>query len=331
MVYRIYHKILVLLFLLFWVEGGWTSTLEVTDHLGRKVTIQVPVKRAVVVIAYELIPALDIWDSVVGVSRWAVENCGVIKTWMQRDRTKQKTSVGEATDLHLETLYKLKPDVVITWGYYPKLLNFLEQKGIRVIAINPEGLTDLYETIRLFGKIFGREKRAEEVISEMEKMFQFIRERVRDLPSVKRRKVLYLGGTLTRVYGKIGVISDVIQIIGAKNVAEDLPVRYADVSVERIIQWNPDVIYIWGNAKYDESWIYGNSQWQILKAVKKREVYKLPKWSSWSPKLAPLALLMATKTYPELFKDINFESKVDEFYRRVFGVSFREVRNHESF
>lgn len=329
MVCRIYFKILVILFLLLWVEAGWASTVEIRDHLGRRVPLEVPVKRAVVVIGYELIPALNLWDSVVGVSRWAGENCGAFKIWMQRDRTKQKTSVGEASDLHLETLYKLKPDVIITWGYYPELLNFLEQKGFKVIAINPEGLSDLYGTIRLFGKIFGKEKRAEEVINEMEKMFQFIRERVRDLPLGKRRKVLYLGGTPTRVYGKIGVISDVIQIIGARNVAEGLPVRYADVSVERIIQWNPDVIFIWGHAKYDESWIYGNSQWQILKAVKRREVYKLPKWSSWSPKLAPLALLMATKTYPELFKDINFESKVDEFYRRVFGVSFKEVKRYE--
>lgn len=329
MVCRIYFKILVIFILLLWVEAGWASTVEIKDHLGRRVSLEVPVKRAVVVIGYELIPALDLWDSVVGVSRWARENCGVIKTWMHRDRAKQKTSVGEASDLNLETLYKLKPDVIITWGYYPKLLNFLEQNGFRVIAINPEGLSDLYDTIRLFGKIFGKEKRAEEVISEMERMFQFIREKVRDLPTGKRRKVLYLGGTPTRVYGKIGVISDVIQIIGARNVAEGLPVRYADVSVERIIQWNPDVIFIWGHAKYNESWIYGNSQWQILKAVKRREVYKLPKWSSWSPKLAPLALLMATKTYPELFKDINFESKVDEFYRKVFGVSFKEVKSYE--
>lgn len=77
---------------------------------------------------------------------------------MHRDRAKQKTSVGEASDLNLETLYKLKPDVIITWGYYPKLLNFLEQNGFRVIAINPEGLSDLYDTIRLFGKILEKKR-----------------------------------------------------------------------------------------------------------------------------------------------------------------------------
>lgn len=71
MVCRIYFKILVIFILLLWVEAGWASTVEIKDHLGRRVSLEVPVKRAVVVIGYELIPALDLWDSVVGVSRWA--------------------------------------------------------------------------------------------------------------------------------------------------------------------------------------------------------------------------------------------------------------------
>lgn len=109
----------------------------------------------------------------------------------------------------------------------------------------------------------------------------------------------------------------------------EIPSRNADVSVERIINWNPDIIFIWGSAGYDETWIYNNSQWKFIKAVRERKVYKLPHWSTWSPRLAPIVLYMAIKTYPEVFGDVNFEKMVDEFYQKVFGLSFKEVRKYE--
>jgi iron complex transport system substrate-binding protein len=60
-----------------------TSSLTLTDKLGRTVTIDIPVKRAVVVITYELVPALGIWDQIVGVSRWAEEECDLYRTFVK--------------------------------------------------------------------------------------------------------------------------------------------------------------------------------------------------------------------------------------------------------
>jgi iron complex transport system substrate-binding protein len=330
MVCRTYFKILILIIFIFCLtEGGFAKTLSVTDVLGRKVTVKVPVKRAVIAITPELIPALDIWDQVAGVSDWAEKSCSVYKAFVFSGLKVRKPTVGTGSNLNIEAILKLNPDVVITWSYNTKVIEFLESKGVKVIAIWPESIGELYEVIRLHGKLFGKENQAERVIAEMEKMLNFISERAKQIQTNKRKKVLHLGGKPTTVSGRIGITNDVIKLIGGINVGAEIPSRNADVSVERIINWNPDIIFIWGSAGYDETWIYNNSQWKFIKAVRERKVYKLPHWSTWSPRLAPIVLYMAIKTYPEVFGDVNFEKMVDEFYQKVFGLSFKEVRKYE--
>lgn len=331
MVYRAYIKVLAFLIIFAWVGASHASTLTVTDKLGRKVNVPIPVKRAVVIISYELIPALNIWSQVAGVSRWAEENCDLYKAIVKTNPSYKKPTVGAGSDVNVEAVFKLNPDIVITWTYNPNTIKFLEEKGINVVGIYPDSLSELYEVIRMHGKLFGKEKRAEEVISEMEKIFKLIKDRVSKIPIDKRKKVIHLGGKPTTVSGAVGVTNDVIEIAGGVNPANVVKQRNMDVSVEKIIQWNPDVIFIWGSAGYNESWLYNNSQWRFVKAVKEHKVFKLPRWSTWSPRLAPIALYMAMKIYPEAFRDINFEKIANGFYRKVFGISYYKVRQYEGY
>ncbi|MEJ5226703.1 ABC transporter substrate-binding protein [Thermodesulfovibrio sp.] len=331
MVYRAYIKVLIILITLVMVGIASASTITITDKLGRKVSLNVPVKRAVVVISYELIPALNLWSQVSGVSRWAEENCGLYKAIVTDNKNLRKPLVGTGSDVNVEAVMKLNPDLVITWTYNPDTIKFLEEKGIKVIGIYPESLAELYKDMRMHGKLFGKEKRVEEVIREMEKIFKLISEKVSKIPPQKRKKVIHLGGAPTRVSGALGVTNDIIKIAGGVNPAETFIQRHIDVSLEKIVQWNPDLIFIWGSAGYDESWLYNNSQWRFIKAVQTKQIYKLPKWSTWSPRLAPIALYMAMKIYPEAFRDINFEKVIDDFYKKVFGISYYKVRQYEGF
>ncbi len=332
MVYRTFYKILVILTILFGlIKYGFTSVITVTDKLGRKVSVSVPVKRAIVVITYELIPALNLWDQVVGVSDWAEKNCSLYRAFVFGKLKQIKPTVGTGINVNVEAILKLNPDVVITWSYNTEVINFLEKRGIKVIAIWPESLPELYEVIRLHGKLFGKEKRAEEVIKEMNRMFNLINSKISKIPYDKRKKVLHIGGKPTTVSGRLGVIHDIIELIGGLNVAKEINARNAEVSIEKIIKWNPDIIFIWGSAGYDENWLYNNLQWRFVKAVRERQVYKLPHWSTWSPRLASIALYMAIKAYPEYFKDINFEKEVNNFYKKIFGISYYIVKKYEKY
>ena len=303
------------------------AIISYTDKLGRVINVSAPVKRAVFFQSYELIPALGIWDRVVGIARWAYDNDLIRAT--RPDIERSIPSAGTGTDINIEALLKLKPEIVITWTFQPETVRFMEEKGLKVIAIYPESLIELIDVMRMHGRLFGKEKEMEQAISEMDRIFQRIKQGVAIIPAEKRKKVLWLGSKPTLVACGVGVTEDLFKLIGTNNPAAVIPQRNAEVSIERIIAWNPDVIFIWGNAKYTAGEILNNPQWKFIKAVKNGQIYKAPEWSTWSPRLAPVALWMAMKCYPDLFKDIHLEEITDNFYRKVFGIPYRMVKGFE--
>ena len=301
------------------------QTVTYTDKLGRKVDLAFPVRRAVVLQLYEFLPALNCWDRVAGVGRYAYDNDLLLVA--RPDIRTRFPSVGSGTDLNMEALLRLRPDLVITWTFKPENVQFLQDRGLKVIAVYPDSVPELYDLIRLQGRMFQREAQAKNTITQMEEVFRLVQARSSSLPVERRKKVLWIGGRQNNVAGASGLTDKLLNLIGGRNVAGGIPQRNADVSIETIIGWNPEVIFIWGNAQYSARDILSSPQWQHVKAVRDGKVFKAPEWSTWSPRLAPIALWMAMKTYPERYRDINLISTTDGFYRKVFGMPLGKAAN----
>ena len=285
--------------------------------------IPVPVTRAVIFQTYELIPALAVWDQIVGVGRNAYDSD--LMRAVKPDIAGAVSCAGNGTDVNVEALLRLKPDVVVTWTYQPDAVRFMEARGLRVIGVFPEGLAELYDVMRLHGRLFGKEKRTEMVIAHMEKLISLVQEKVSEIPARTRKTVLWLSGKPTAVAGGIGVASDLVRLIGGMNPASSILQTRVDVSMEQIVAWSPDVIFIWGHAGYTAKSILESSQWGSVKAVRDGQVYKAPRWSNWSPRIAPIVLWMAKKTYPDLFRNIDLERAFGDFYREVYGIPYVQV------
>lgn len=305
------------------VSVVYAETITFKDKLGRKVNIRLPVRRAVFFETYELTAALGVWDRVVGISRYAYANDLMLA--VKPDIARTIPSAGSGFDVNIESLLRFRPELVVTWTFNPESIRFMEEKGLKVIALYPESIAELYEAMRLQGKLFGKEKKVERCIDRMNKMFSFIRERCGKVPPQKRKKIIWLGGKQTTVSGVKGINNDLIGLVGGINPGAALRELSLDVSMERIVAWNPDVIFIWGGAKYSAGDLLGSSQWRHAAAIRKKQVYKAPQWGTWSPRLAVVALWMAMKTYPDEFRDVNFFKTADDFYRAVYGISYRSV------
>jgi iron complex transport system substrate-binding protein len=316
-------------FSVFWVMQ--TAPLDAadityTDKMGRLVTIPVPVKRAVIFQTSELIPVLGIWDNVVGIGKYAYESDLLSAAKPDIEQTIPSASAGSGGDINIEVLLKVNPDLIVTWSYYPEQVKFMQAKGLRVIALYIDSISEMYSVMRLHGKMFERERKVSSSISRMERIFNLIRRRTAMIPSRERKKVLWLYGRPTQVSGSPDLPVAIIRLIGGTNAADTtIGERTADVSMEQIIAWDPDVIFIWGHAKYEAQEILDNSQWRNVKAVKNGKVFKAPKWSTWSPRIAPMALWMAKKTYPDRYDDIDLDQTTDEFMKNVFGVPYAKM------
>jgi len=322
---RRYRRIALTLIpmMLMLAAAAHAETLTYRDKLDRTVHITLPVRKAVFFQTYEFIPALGAWDRVAGVGRFAYTN-DLIRA-AKPDIARTVPSTGSGTDINIEALLKLRPDVVVTWAFKPENVRFMESKGLAVIAIYPESIAELYGVMDLLGRMLGKEKETKRTKANMEELFDTVRKRTARIPADKRQKVLWIGSRPHAVAGGIGATNELIAMIGGVNPAAEIAQRNADVSIERIIRWNPDVVFIWGNAKYGTRDILRNPQWRAVAAVRNGRVYKAPEWSTWSPRLAPVALWMAMKTYPEYYRDVRYAAAADSFYRKTFGIPYRMV------
>lgn len=293
-----------------------SEILTLKDKLGHQVAVSVPVRRAVFLSLYEFIPVLGVGDKVVGVNRWAFDHSTLEPTLKQRGIP----SVGTGSNVNVERILALEPDLVILWSYKPEMVEFLAARGLKVLAVYPDSLEELYEVMDLCGRLFGVEGRAKEVRSLMEGMFEMIRSPVSRVTFEQRRKVLWVWQEPTRVSGSLGLQQDLTGWIGAVNPAGGFPTRYANVSLEQIVAWNPDVIFIWGHATYGAERLLESPQWKSVRAVRDGRVFKAPKVDSWSPSVALLALWMAQKTYPECFSGMSLHPMARTFHMQCFGV-----------
>jgi len=303
------------------------TLLVLKDKLGRWVRVEVPVKRAVVIVGYEIIPALKAENQVIGVSRWAVNLCDLYKKLVKRYPWLEKNQIGTGVDLNIETIFKLHPDLIITWTYQKNMVDFLTSHGFKVFTIYPDSIKELFKVIETEGILFGKKKRADFVIKETQRLLNFVRNRVKQIPKQKRLVIIHVGMKPNVVACKKGIASELIRLIGGINPAVTINARDTEVSLEKIYAWNPDVIFIWGSAKYGPEFFYSHPEWSFIRAVKNHRIYKLPNWSTWSPRVALIALYMAKKAYPKYFKDVDFFKVAKSFCKEIFGFSC-SVTNH---
>ncbi|MCJ7600881.1 MAG: ABC transporter substrate-binding protein [Desulfobulbaceae bacterium] len=296
------------------------AVVSYTDKLNRTVDIPVPVRRAVFLQMYEFLPAMDIWDKVVGVASWAYRSDFIRAA---RPDIESFPSAGMGGEANIESILQLHPDLVLTWAVRPESIRFMEEKGIRVIAVYPETIPELYEVMRLLGRIFQQEAQLKAAIAEMESIFSLVRERAAKRGAGQKQKMVYLGGQSNSVACGLGINNDMLQMIGGVNPAASIPKRDSLVSLEQLVVWNPEVIFIWGSAGYTAEDIMDNPQWRFIRAVRERRVYKLPRWSTWSPRLALVALLMAKEAYPDEYRDIDLTQVADRFYQKLFGIPYQ--------
>jgi len=148
-----------------------------TDDMGREVSIDKVPQRIVshVPSITEVLFALELGEKVVGVS----DHCDY------PEAAKLKPKVGGFFNPSIERIVDLNPDVVLTNGSVEHLMTQLDSLGITYIVLDPKDMDGILKNIELLGKVTGTEKRAKEVINDMQDRMSQVAARVKDAPRVK--------------------------------------------------------------------------------------------------------------------------------------------------
>ncbi len=318
---------------------GKEGKLTLKDFLDRTVTVEEPVRAAVLNSNFELmIYALGAYNHVAAVSEKYREKYPLIKALIEAGKIPEDLpKIGGSlwSGLDLEKLMEVSPDCVILWAYseadYERVEEIEEKTGIPVIAIDLDVIEDLDRAMLLLGWLFNKELEAEEIIDRMREEREKVLLRTDEVEEkVTTFLVYYLKDSEISTEGKGGVNIDILERINTIPVTGDIEQKYLYVSLEQVYAWDPDVIILFSMSKETLSpdMIYNNSAWAGLKAVKNGRVcdltgYYYSKAYGWHPGGISMRMLALAKcAYPDLFEDIEEDEYARNLFYEYYGISF---------
>jgi iron complex transport system substrate-binding protein len=209
------------------------------------------------------------------------------------------------------------------------------QTGIPCVLV--DGSFDkIPRAFRFLGDILGREGRAEELAEYCERSYESVRSVVETIPMDERITVYYAEGpeglqtepeTSQHMLGFLegGALC-------AAKCEETYGGGMTDVSLEQVLEWDPEVIIAWdtnirGGAYED---ILSNPAWQEIEAVKTRRVYAMPNepwaWCDRPPGVNRIIGIhwVANLLYPDIY-DVDMKEIVREYFKVMYEVDIDDA------
>ncbi len=244
----------------------------------------------------------------------------------------------QAQTAEAEKILSCNPDIVISeYEDVDKENALQEQLGIPVITLKPgqSVFADPFkDTLRLLGKVFDKEDRAEEIISFVEAETAEIKARVTGIAEEEKPSVYICGlgnwGTTNHLMTSPNF--PLFEVAGVKNVLTDLATK-GNQSIEKekfvAIGSDIDIMIIDAAAVKNIRPLYAedSTMFDSVKAWKEGEVYLQLAFNAYYTNYE-LALadtwFIAKSVYPQLFEDIDMNAKLDEITKIFLGKAMAE-------
>jgi vitamin B12 transport system substrate-binding protein len=180
-------------------------------------------------------------------------------------------SVGRYGQLQMEQLLSLRPDLLLLWPGSVSIAqrDQLQRLNIPTFVAEPHTLDELADQIEQVGVRLGRAERGRQVAGEFRGRLSALRQRYHRAVPVSVFYQVWDQPLYTVGGGQI--ISDALTVCGARNVFADLTLPAPQISLEAVLQRDPEVI-LTSDARLLRSW----SAWPQLKAVKTQHLYAVP-------------------------------------------------------
>lgn len=258
-----------------------TGAFTVTDMRGKVISFDAPASR----IATTVIPSPSMFTAVDGSYSKIV---GINESTLQANQqglfgemfpgSKSTTTISPSSFTpNIETISKLKPDVVFQWADQGDgLVEPLENAGFKTVCLL-YGTQEYLETwVKLFSQILGKSARGNEIVDWMHSEIAGIKSQ---LASVKTPvRVVHLGQSGDGYSASNGksYMHYWMTLAGGKNMAENNVSAENIVSSEQLIQWDPEVITLGGFDARTPAQVYADPTLASVSAIKNKRVYKAP-------------------------------------------------------
>jgi iron complex transport system substrate-binding protein len=245
------------------------SARAYVDDVGRRIYLAKSPARIVSLAPSitEMLFAMEAGDQLVGVTDF----CDYPPEAMK------KPKVGYSNP-NLESLVAFQPDLVVAPNDFlkPDVIVKLEQLKIPVFILADKNVEDIFVHIQTLGRIVGRSPKADAVAMQLRQQVAAIKERIQRRAPVRMLYVLNSQPLIT--VGPGSFIDQLIGMAGGVNVAAKSATPYPRLSMEAVLQEDPEVlVFPVGKAEgISESEQQAWRQWSTMTAVKRGRLHQIP-------------------------------------------------------
>lgn len=319
------------------------NTRTVTDTWGRQVEIPETVETIVCLGsgAPRIAAYLGVMDMMVGAEDHDIKGESVLRDYsmVYHDELKNLPAVGAgggsgANNGYAEQIITVQPDVILA-GFSQEAAEELEnQTGIPVVCVRYLSINfvdeSFYTAMRVFAEVVGKQERCEAVLKFIDDCKKDLNDRTKDIPD-SEKKTAYTGAvTFSGRHGFAGTYANFGPFMGvnALNVADEVKdTNYFETDLEKIIEWDPDVIFLDpGNMDLvNDEYKTNPGYFDSLRAVQEGNVYTMPAFNNCGTNITYAimdAYYAGIVLYPEQFADVDMATIAGQILGFMLGENF---------
>ncbi|WP_301107888.1 ABC transporter substrate-binding protein [Sporosarcina sp.] len=251
------------------------SAVEVTDMTGQTLTFEKTPSSVATLSSGDLDMLLALGVKVAG------------RPTVQGAPIKELEGIAEIGNPHqpnFEKIAEINPEVLIAAPSFKQHEENMKRQGTEIVYTAANSVEDITQTIELFGQLFNKENEAKAIQDKISKEIEQSTEQKAE--AVKTLLVYGAPGTYMVALPN-SLSGNLLELAGGENIASDFPneekyPQYASLSVEKIIERNPEMVMLITHGEPEavkaafEGEMLKNPAWKSLDAVKAGNVIVLP-------------------------------------------------------
>lgn len=310
-----------------------SKTKTITDCIGREVTIPESPQRVACLYAAtaHMLALVDEGDKIIGAPD------GVRRDVVMQTKYPDIANISvpfQNGSINVEELLKINADIALvrkSTAEDSAEVEKLNSLKIPYVVVDFSSIAELKQAITVIGDIFNKREITDKYIQYMDSTFNTVEDHLKGLTDEDKISVYHSLNEATKSYSSGCISAEITRIAGAKNVSLDADLGSGETSknttLEQIYSWDPKAILV--NDYNVVSYIYSNTKWQALAAVKNKKVIALPvgvsRWGhfgSIEPHMG--TLFIASTLYPERFQNLDIVQTIKDYYTQFFYLNITD-------
>jgi len=188
----------------------------------------------------------------------------------------KKEKIGTLIEPSIEKIISLKPDLIVGTeeGNYETVIDKMLRLKLTVYVMGKySNFEDICDNFQKLADYLGKSDEAKKDIDEVKKEISNLSNETKDK---KQEKIFWeVGANPIFTIGKRSFINEYNKFINGINVFENVDMRYPNISVESVIERNPDIIILVNMGDVSDQEIFKWNKYKNITAVKNNKIFLL--------------------------------------------------------